>query len=287
MISISSLKNYVFINGLIFSIGFFEHHTIHYLKNDYIEFFLILAVFFLRNVLFIEIINYNLKNKESIHPSFTKKEDYIEDYKHEFILNVLSSTTVETLTYMFIKNTLFQPQNHIFISINDLVYFIPKSFLFELIFDFFHYWTHRILHSNKFLYVHIHKKHHKFNYPMPILTFYHHPLDLIITNSIPQILTLCIFPSNSLFQFNLILSYKSFIEINGHSSKKIYPCGSFSQFIWLPRWLNISLYSEDHTHHHSSNFCNYSKRFSLWDKQFNTYSNSILQKCQKEPQKEP
>jgi sterol desaturase/sphingolipid hydroxylase (fatty acid hydroxylase superfamily) len=71
------------------------------------------------------------------------------------------------------------------------------------------------------------------------------------------------------------LSYKTFIEICGHSGKKSYPIGSFSQFIWLPRFFHISLYSEDHALHHSSNFCNYSKRFSLWDKQFETYTESI------------
>ena len=106
---------------------------------------------------------------------------------------------------------------------------------------------------------------------MPILTFYHNPLDLIITNSIPQIVTLLIFPYISHFQFSIILTYKSLIEISGHSSKKLYPSGSFSQFIWLPRLLDISLYTEDHTLHHVLNNYNYSKRFSIWDKIFNTY----------------
>jgi sterol desaturase/sphingolipid hydroxylase (fatty acid hydroxylase superfamily) len=108
---------------------------------------------------------------------------------------------------------------------------------------------------------------------MPILTFYHSAADLIITNSIPQVITLLMFPYISLFQFNLIATYKSFIEISGHSSKKLYPSGSFSQCIWLPKILDISLYAEDHTLHHSHNNCNYSKRFSLWDKLFGTYKN--------------
>ena len=164
------------------------------------------------------------------------------------------------------------------ISYKDILFFIPKSFVFELIFDFFHYSTHRILHEYSFLYIHIHKKHHKYSYPMPILTFYHNPLDLIITNSIPQILTLVIFPYISPFQFSVILTYKSFIEISGHSSKKLYPSGSFSQFIWLPRLLDISLYTEDHTLHHAINNCNYSKRFSIWDKIFHTYKSSYLVK---------
>ena len=289
MISIPSFKNFLFINGFMFSIGFLEHYLSQSLNNAIsIEFLIILSVFLLRNTLFIEFIQHHLKNKENIHPRFTKKEHYLESYPHEFALHIFSSTTVETITYLFIKyqmpqfqtqfQTQIQTQSHqhlITITTKDILYFIPQSFLFELVFDFFHYWTHRILHSNKFLYTHIHKKHHKFNYTIPILTFYHHPLDLVITNSIPQIITLFIFPSISLFQYNVILSYKTFIEICGHSGKKSYPIGSFSQFIWLPRFFHISLYSEDHALHHSSNFCNYSKRFSLWDKQFETYTESI------------
>ena len=281
MISIPSFKNFLFINGFMFSIGYLEYYLSQSLNYAIpIEFLIILSVFLLRNTLFVEFIQHHLKNKESIHPRFTKKEDYLESYPHEFALHIFSSTTVETITYLFIKYQMpqFQTQSYqdlITVTAKDILYFIPQSFLFELVFDFFHYWTHRILHSNKFLYTHIHKKHHKFNYTIPILTFYHHPLDLVITNSIPQIITLCIFPSISLFQYNVILSYKTFIEICGHSGKKSYPIGSFSQFIWLPRLFDICLYSEDHALHHSSNFCNYSKRFILWDKQFETYTESI------------
>ena len=272
MISKSSLKNFIYINSLIILISFFEHSTIsniEFYKNKYISFLTILMIFLSRNYLLLEFISYNLKNKENINKNYTKIEDLEEEYKHEFLLNLLSSTTVETITYIFIKNTLFGSVS--IISLNDIIYFIPKSFIFELIFDFFHYSTHYLLHSNKFLYFYIHKKHHKFSHPLPIITFYQSPLDLIITNSVPQFITLIIFPRLSLFQFNIILTYKSFIEISGHSSKKLYPNGSFSQFIWLPRALDIALYTEDHTLHHSNNNCNYSKRFSLWDKVFGTY----------------
>ena len=149
------------------------------------------------------------------------------------------------------------------------------SFIFEIIFDFFHYWTHRISHNNKYLYIYSHKSHHKFRHPISILTFYHNPLDLIITNSIPQYLTLLLFPYLSFFQFNIILTYKTFIEISGHSGKKLYPSGSFTQFIWLPKLLNISLYTEDHDLHHDKSNYNYAKRFSLWDKVFGTYLSNI------------
>ena len=70
--------------------------------------------------------------------------------------------------------------------------------------------------------------------------------------------------------FKLIMTYKSFIEISGHSGKN--PNGSsFVQFFWLPKIFGIELHTKDHDIHHILNNCNYSKRFSFWDKIFNTY----------------
>lgn len=68
-----------------------------------------------------------------------------------------------------------------------------------------------------------------------------------------------------------MLLFKSFVEISGHSGKKIFPSGSFSQFIWLPKMFDITLYTEDHNLHHDKSDCNFSKRFSIWDKLFGTY----------------
>ena len=123
----------------------------------------------------------------------------------------------------------------------------------------------------KYIYKFLHKKHHTFKHPIAIITFYQDPIDLIITNSIPTIISLLLFPYISYLQFNYITIYKIFTEICGHSGKKSYPTSSFLQFMWLPKFLKIELYTEDHDLHHSLNNCNYSKRFSLWDKIFNTY----------------
>jgi sterol desaturase/sphingolipid hydroxylase (fatty acid hydroxylase superfamily) len=130
---------------------------------------------------------------------------------------------------------------------------------------------------NDKIYKYLHKKHHKFKHPIAITTFYQEPFDLIITNSLPTILSLLIVPHLTYLQFHFIIVYKNFIEISGHSGKILYPVSSFPQFMWLPKWLRIDLYCEDHDYHHSFNNCNYSKRFSLWDKVFNTYK-SIEQK---------
>jgi sterol desaturase/sphingolipid hydroxylase (fatty acid hydroxylase superfamily) len=64
--------------------------------------------------------------------------------------------------------------------------------------------------------------------------------------------------------------YKTFIEVSGHLGKSI-KGGSFSQFVWLPKWLDIQMHSDDHYEHHVHSTCNFSKRFTLWDKIFGTY----------------
>jgi len=209
-------------------------------------------------------IEYGTRSKTAINDSILP----MEEYKYEFHVNVFTATAVESVTHVFIHHF-----THLHFSrptYYEIVYFIPLSFLFEIIFDFFHYGAHRILH-HKSVYKYLHKKHHKFNHPIAITTFYQDPFDLFVTNSIPTVLALSIVPGISYFQFHFITVYKSFIEISGHSGKISYPTTSFPQFIWLPKWLHIELSSEDHDIHHSLNNCNYAKRFSLWDKVFGTY----------------
>ena len=64
--------------------------------------------------------------------------------------------------------------------------------------------------------------------------------------------------------------YKILIELAGHSAVyDNYSC--FPQFMWIPRYLNIDLNKADHFLHHIDSNCNFSKRFTLWDKIFGTY----------------
>jgi sterol desaturase/sphingolipid hydroxylase (fatty acid hydroxylase superfamily) len=77
----------------------------------------------------------------------------------------------------------------------------------------------------------------------------------------------------SVYQFGTMLVYKEFIEISGHCGKWL-KSGSFVQFVWLPKLLGIQLFAQDHHLHHKLLRFNYSKRFALWDKVFNTYQSS-------------
>jgi sterol desaturase/sphingolipid hydroxylase (fatty acid hydroxylase superfamily) len=212
------------------------------------------------------IIDFSTKYKLNININ----KIYIESQFIDFDVNVISSTIVETGTFILATYLTSTKINILY----DLLYFIPISFIFEIIFDFFHYWSHRMMHTNKFLYKYFHKRHHLNIYPTTILTFYHNPIDLILTNSIPFLLTLYILSNMhlniSIYTMNILTIYKTYIEISGHIGKRLYPSGSFPQFIWLPKFFDIQLFTEDHDIHHSHTNYNYSKRFILWDKVFHT-----------------
>ena len=61
------------------------------------------------------------------------------------------------------------------------------------------------------------------------------------------------------------------MEISGHSGKDIGKASSFPQFKWLPAWCGFELYSQDHYMHHRNSKVNFSKRFTLWDRMFETF----------------
>ena len=267
LVSKKSLNIFIYLNTFLICLALLQCFSIEQLIYTFYihKVFNIFIIFTARNYLLLYFVNTLSKDKKLISDdmSIVLKEDY----NYEFDIHLISTTTIETITHVIINtNYSFNTNNIIY----DLVYFIPISFLFELMFDLFHYIGHRTLHS-KYLYKYIHKKHHKFQHPTTIITFYQDPIDIIITNSLPIILTLSIIPKLSYFQFSLIIIYKTYGEICGHSGKKCYPTSSFGQFIWLPKLLNIELYTEEHDLHHSLNNCNYSKRFSLWDKVFGTF----------------
>jgi len=265
-LSLRSCKNFILINSFLLLLGYLEYYFFTYYVS---QFFGILIIYTARNYVIMYFIDNGTKNKLQIRNDHSKIP--VEDYPFEFHKNVISATAIETVTHMYMSG-FFVNYSKI-----DLIYFIPLSFLFEIIFDFFHYFSHRLLH-HKYLYKYFHKKHHKFNHPISITTFYQDPMDLLITNSIPTILSVWIISpilQISHLQFHWIIVYKNFVEISGHSGRISYPTSCFPQCIWIPKLLTIELYTEDHDLHHSVNNCNYSKRFSLWDKVFGTYTSGL------------
>lgn len=265
MFSLKSIKTFLYINTILISLSFIEYCSSF---STYTNFSLIIF----RNYLLIDLLDISLNDKEYIDKE--KRQKPTEYFYREFDMYVLSSSLIEALSFNVIDKYYLTSSD---ITINDFVYFIPTSFMFELIFDFFHYITHRLMHNN-YIYQYLHKSHHKFKYPTSIITFYQHPIDLIITNIFPTFMTLFIINNfnehkMTLFTFKMISTYLKFIEISGHTGKH-FNGSSFPQFFWIPKLFCIKLTTEEHDLHHSINNCNYSKRFILWDKIFRTYKKS-------------
>jgi sterol desaturase/sphingolipid hydroxylase (fatty acid hydroxylase superfamily) len=267
MISIKSFKNFIFTNSILMSLSTLQYYALVtlYHKGTIVSLISSFGVFLSRNYLLMFLIDYGVRNKRKI----TNHLPIVEAYTNEFHINVASTTLIEACTYKMITTCFFH--EIIPISIYDIIYFIPWSFIFEIILDFFHYWTHRIVHGSTVLYSLTHKKHHKYPHPITILTYYQDTFDILFTNTLPLFITMCIMWRTSLFQFNLMLLFKEYIEISGHCGRELFPSSSFSQFIWLPKVLGIQLHTEDHDLHHLMIRVNYGKRFSLWDRLFGTF----------------
>jgi Delta7-sterol 5-desaturase len=272
MISIRALKNFITTNFSLITFGCIEYIGLISVNtySPITQFIMIYLMLLIRNFLLLYLINIAIKNKKYVSDHRKEPE---EQYKGEFIKNVITSTCMDSVTMIFAKLYILVDTQNITDYLYDLMMFVPLSFTFELIFDFFHYWAHRCAH-NKYFYSYLHKQHHKYHDVSPIVTFYQDPLDVFFSNTVPVLLTLYLMSQLSLlrislFGFGLMSVYKVCVEIYGHSGK--YTSPEFVQCIWLPKYLGIVLTSENHSHHHMFNNCNYSKRFSLWDKLFGTF----------------
>jgi sterol desaturase/sphingolipid hydroxylase (fatty acid hydroxylase superfamily) len=257
---------YVTINGMLYAFSLMQF----WLSINYDSFFIDYPFFLMRDLLMVNIIDYRLQNNKYIDED--KRYEPQEHYKGEFIINGLQVSLIEVLTFRSISYY-FNLSNKLLLS--DLLLYIPFSFCYEIVFDFFHYITHRYAHTNTFLYKYVHKRHHMYKYPTSIIAYYQHPLDVFLTNSIPILMSVFllqyIIPKISLIQLCLFFTYKSYVEIAGHSGKITKKASCFPQLMILPKLLKIELYTSDHDLHHTQNNCNYSKRFSIWDKIFGTF----------------
>lgn len=255
MISFNSFRQFIIINSFNIFVGLILNY---FITN-------VLMIFLgnvLKNIILYLFLDFNYQFK----PFISKRKFITKNRKTELFQNILLVSFTDSMTFWIIGPFLKESKSFL----QELGFFIINSFIFEIIFDFFHYWFHRLLH-HKLIYKFFHKKHHEHPYTTLETTFHQDFFDLLLTNVLPIVFAFFLYPVSKK-TFTIIMVYKTLAELSGHCGK-IIKAGSFCQFIWLPKLLNIDLRIEDHDYHHSKNNGNYSKRFKLWDVLFGTYKN--------------
>lgn len=295
--SFGCIKSYVLINAPVVTTGYVLHLSLLHLPlsfsygNSAAAFAIENIIFCSKNFLLLFGIGFLTDSRPDIvhrettdgtsQAEITKISDWIS-----VIFSVLTFTILETLTFNIAKTfgLIFQSDEPNSASGSRFVLscllsygsFIAVSFVLEVIFDFFHYWSHRLLHEKPALYRSLHSLHHHNSNPTVYHTFNDSVCGTILTNTVPHLLALSIFMvifrrPVCHFEHSLLLVYKTFVEVSGHSGKDLGKASSFPQFKWLPVLLGIELYTCDHHSHHRNSKKNFSKRFVLWDKVFGTY----------------
>jgi sterol desaturase/sphingolipid hydroxylase (fatty acid hydroxylase superfamily) len=131
-----------------------------------------------------------------------------------------------------------------------------------LIGDFFHYSTHRMLHSNPWLRNHIHKSHHDYEgslFSWAVMEV--HPVEVAM-------ITTAIYSPFWLFAHPLVIwTFAFFASLNATAAHSGYE-GGFASF-----HMPYALTASDHQLHHDRNSTkNFGNIFRIWDILFETYA---------------
>ncbi|KAK1266434.1 Sphinganine C(4)-monooxygenase 1 [Acorus gramineus] len=149
---------------------------------------------------------------------------------------------------------------------------LARQFLVAMIvLDTWQYFLHRYMHINKFLYRHLHSKHHRLIVPYAYGALYNHPLEGLLMDTIGGALSFLLSgmsPRTSIFFF----SFATIKTVDDH-------CG-----LWLPGNLLHFLFDNNsayHDVHHQlyGNKYNFSQPFFVaWDKILGTHMPYSLEK---------
>ena len=144
-------------------------------------------------------------------------------------------------------------------------YFSPgilclEVFIVLIIDDFFFYFLHKYMHTNKFIYKKIHKIHHRANTPIPIEYIYVHPFEWM-SGMIGPFIGMVLMGGISFYSYVIYLLVRNFHELHIHSGIL-----TSKLFKILPFYGT----NEHHDMHHSKRDGNYSSTFTYLDYFFKT-----------------
>ena len=141
-------------------------------------------------------------------------------------------------------------------------YLVLSVLIMLLIHDTYFYWMHRLMHHPR-LYPYLHRVHHLSVNPSPWAAYAFHPAEAVIEAGIlPVLLLLLPIHPLALFGFVTIMLW---FNVYGHLGYELFPRRLYRHP--LGRWLNSSVY---HNQHHERFHGNYSLYFTFWDRWMGT-----------------
>lgn len=145
--------------------------------------------------------------------------------------------------------------------------------LLDVLHDTWFYFTHLLMHKNKWLLANVHYLHHQSKLPTPFSGYSLHVVEAAIV-FFDEILVCFLFPIHVKVH-RLYHLYTTLIHIGGHATYELHPLvPSLEQFLWIglhgdkvSASLNTVLYHNMHHQHPSKNFSLY---FTHWDRRLAT-----------------
>jgi len=143
----------------------------------------------------------------------------------------------------------------------------------DVLHDTWFYFTHLLMHKNRWLLSNVHYLHHQSKVPTPFSGYSLHVLEALIV-FFDEILCVFVIPMHVSIH-RLYHLYTTLIHIGGHASYELHPLvPSLEQLAWIlfkggevSREINTVLY---HNLHHQFPGCNFSLYFGHWDTFFKT-----------------
>ncbi|CAI9775237.1 unnamed protein product [Fraxinus pennsylvanica] len=208
--------------------------------------------------------NYRLHSKkDEDEKNLVSKKDVVKGVLLQQAVQAIVATLLFAVTGNDSEAAQAQPAS--------LIVLLRQIIVAMLILDTWQYFMHRYMHANKFLYRHIHSRHHRLVVPYAFGALYNHPLEGLLLDTIGGALSFLLSgmsPRASIFFF----SFATIKTVDDH-------CG-----LWLPGNLfhfffqNNSAYHDIH-HQLYGNKYNYSQPFFVtWDRILGTYMPYSLEK---------
>ena len=146
-----------------------------------------------------------------------------------------------------------------------------RLFAFEVVFDGLFYTAHRLVHAHPRVYQLVHKLHHRHTHDVWLLSSLQMSApDVLLTHTLPVLGALALVRFEPGLELCVAKTYLLFQELYGHAGVE-HRGRNFGPAPGLVQALGIELRAEDHQQHHIQAACNFSKRFSLFDRFFGTY----------------